>query len=172
MFGKKARINRVIDFPQVQTGYSLFVPPKTRPSILFDRLEGVVRLAKGVVIVRSVAAVEELESGLFTEEELEEVGRVVRQDRVGRGGRVVFEVGLGFGFPSGELEFELVVGIDLVIDLVGRKLLESGLCVESARGRAPDEAHEPAPFSGARAECARSCLEPRGAVKVRQRSRV
>ena len=89
---------------------------------------------------------------MFTEEELEEVGRVVRRDRVGRGGRVVFEVGLGFGFLSGELEFELVVDIDLVVDLVGRRLLEFGLRVEFARGRAPDEAHEPAPFCGARAD--------------------
>ena len=104
-----------------------------------------------VVVVGLVAAVEECESCLFTEEELEEVGRVVRRDRVGRGGRVVFEVGLGFGFPSGELEFELVVDIDLVVDLVGRRLFECGLRVKFARRRAPDEAHEPTPFSGARA---------------------
>ena len=84
--------------------------------------------------------------------ELDELGRVVRRDRVGRGVAVVFEVGLGFGFLSGELEFELVVDIDLVVDLVGRKLLECGLRVEFARGRAPDEAHEPAPFSSARAD--------------------
>ena len=45
------------------------------------------------VVVDLVAAVEECESSLFTEEELEEVGRVVRRDRVGLVGRVVFEAG-------------------------------------------------------------------------------
>ena len=44
-----------------------------------------------------------------------------------------------------------VVDVDLVVDLVGQRLLEFGLRVEFARRRAPDEAHEPAPFSGARA---------------------
>ena len=47
-----------------------------------------------------VAAVGYRESCLFTEEELEEVERVVRRDRVGRDRRVFFEVGLGFGFLS------------------------------------------------------------------------
>ena len=54
----------------------------------------VVRLASVVVVVGLVAAVEERESGLFTEEELEEVGRAVRRDRVGLNGRVVFEARL------------------------------------------------------------------------------
>ena len=45
-----------------------------------------------------------------------------------------------------------VVDVDLDVDLVGRRLLEFGLRVEFARGRAHDEAHEPAPFCGARAD--------------------
>ena len=66
-------------------------------------------------------------------------------------GLVVFEAGVGFGFlGGGELEFELVDDFDLVVDRV-RRLLEIGLRVKLARGRAPDEAHEPTPFSGARA---------------------
>ena len=66
-----------------------------------------------------------------------------------------------------------MVDADLDVDLVGRRLLEFGLRVEFARGGAPDEAHEPAPPFAVRGRtCVRGCLEPRGAVKVRQRSRV
>ena len=54
----------------------------------------VVRRTNVVVVVSFVAAVWERESGLFTEEELEEVGRVVRRDCVGLVGRVVFEARL------------------------------------------------------------------------------
>ena len=83
---------------------------------------------------------------MFAEEELEEVGRVVRRERVGLVDLVVFEAGVGFGFlGGGELEFELVVDFDLDIVRVRVRLLEIGLRGKLARGRAPDEAHEPTP---------------------------
>ena len=76
------------------------------------------------------------------EEELDEVGRIVRRERVDLDGLVVFEAGVGFRLLSGELEFELVV------DLVDRvRVRQVDLSVEFARGRAPDEAYEMAsPF--------------------------
>ena len=74
------------------------------------------------------------------EKEIEEVERVVRRNRIGRSGRVFFEVGLEFGFLSGEPEFEIVVDVDLEVDLFGRRLLGFGLRVDFARERAPDEA--------------------------------
>ena len=98
------------------------------------------------VVVDLVAAVEERESSLFTEEELEEVRRVVRRERVGLLGLVVFEAGVGFGFlGGGELEFELVVDFDLVVDRV-RRLLKIGLRVKFASERVSDEAYKPASF--------------------------
>ena len=96
--------------------------------------------------------VEERESCSFTDEELEEIARVVCRDRVGRGGRVVFEVGFGFGFLSGELEFELVVDVDLDVDLVGQRLLEFDLPVDFNHGRSLDQTAEPDLFCDAPAD--------------------